>query len=386
MSALVAQELFGGVYYWGHALGLFNNIIHVQQWLRTANTCPVCREKVKSSPKPAPTRRRPYRDSSSPSETNHGASSSSSGNGGSPAHTNAQSNDGRPLSFAAMVFDRVMNDGRDVAAEPWSSSPPQVFLGTRDVRGVFRERLRAQQQQQRTREPPHVHELPYHLRVPPPNQSGTSSRSTTGAGMGGTDGPGARPFGFVSLLRGQGSDTSMSTSSSSNMVVDEVGTRHEASGRRSMAGTGSNGSGSLFMDAPTMQRRESIFAFVPPSSGTFNGAGGPPPPLPPPQTGFDGHGHGQPPTMVISNSTESSREWRNARGYDAVFNVEPSRSSSSASSSSSVSASQARPMNVTNRIPIDEESPFEEYMFGWHLRLGHSYPYGGSGDSANSGP
>ncbi|KAH0826344.1 hypothetical protein J3R83DRAFT_5299 [Lanmaoa asiatica] len=401
--------------------GLFNDIAHVQQWLRTANTCPVCREKVKASPKPAPARRRPHRDLFGPSETNHGVSSTTAGNGptGRPPHTNPQSNNGRPVSFAAIVFDRLMSDGRDITAESWSSSPSPVPPPTRDTRNVYLERLRAQQQQQHPREPhqppPHTHdyhdvyipippphEPSYHLRVPPTNQPGsTPSRQAGSAGLGGTDGPGVRPFGFVSLLRGQGSDSSMSTSSSTNMVVDEVGAGHVAGGRRSMASmTGDPGSGSgSFLDAPTMQRRETIFPFVPSSSGTFSGAGGsaPPPPPPPPQqqqSGFDAHGHGHPPTMVISSSTESQRDWRNARVYDSLFNMDASRSSSS-SSSSSVSVSQPRPMGVTNRIPVDEDSPFEEYMFGWNTRggqVGHRYPHEeeptgrGSGEGASSGP
>jgi hypothetical protein len=374
-----------------------SDIVHVQQWLRTANTCPVCREKVKASPKPAPARRRPYRDLSVPSETN----SSTSGNGlsGRPPHTNPQLNNGRPGSFAAMVFDRLMNDGRDVTADAWSSSSSPVPPPPRDARSVYLERLRAQQQQQQqqqhpreSHQPPHAHdyhdmyidlppphELPYHLRVPPPNQPGSSSsRPPAGAGLGGTDGSGVRPFGFVSLLRGQGSDSSMSTSSSISFFdspVDEVDAGHGTSSYRSMTGTSGvpgSGSGPLFLDAPTMQRRETVFPFVPPSSGMFTSASGPaaPPPPPPPHpqqpSSFDAHG--RPPTMVISNSTESSRDWRSTREYDALFNVEASRSSSS----SSVSASQPRPIGVTNRIPIDEDAPFEDYMFGWNLHRGRA--------------
>lgn len=388
-----------------------SNIVRVQQWLRTANTCPVCREKVKASPKPAPARRRPHRDLSVPSET----SSSTSGNGlsGRPPHTNPQTNNGRPATFAAMVFDRLMNDGRDVTAESWSSSSSPVPPPARDARSVYLERLRAQQQQQHPREshqPPHAHdyhdmfiglppphELPYHLRVSPPNQPGSSSsRPTAGVGSGGTDGSGVRPFGFVSLLRGPGSDSSMSTSSSISFFDSPVDEADGTSSHRSMAGTNGgpgSGSGPLFLDAPTMQRRETVFPFVPPSSGMFTAAGGPsapppPPPLPQQPSSFDAHG--RPPTMVISNSTDSSRDWRSTREYDALFNMEASRSSSS-----SVSASQPRPMGVTNRIPIDEDAPFNDYMFGWNLqrgRVGHTFPYEEeptrrrSGDGASPGP
>jgi len=296
----------------------------LEQWLRTANTCPVCREKVKSSPKPAP-RRRPFRDASNPPEMNHGASISTSVNGGRPLQTNAQSNHGRPVSFA-IVFDRMMNDGRN-PTETWPSSTSQVTPGTRDVQNVFREHLRAREQQlqSRTREPPHGQDLPFHIRAPPTGQPVPLSRPPTGAGMA-TDGS-TRPIGFVSLLRGQGSDSSISTSSSSNMIVDEVGT----SGRRPMGGPGP-----LFLDMPTTQRRETVFPFVPP----------------PPS--FEGHA----PTVVISSSTE----WRGGvRMQDGLFNAE-SRSSSSGSSSSSVSV----PRPITNRLPIHEDSPSEEFMFGWH--------------------
>jgi hypothetical protein len=213
------------------------------------------------------------------------------------------------------------------------------------------------------------HELPYHLRVPPTSQPGSSSfRPTAGAG---TDGPSVRPFAF--MLRGQGSDSSISSSSSTSMVVDDVG----AGSRRSM-GVGTNsgpgsGSGSLYLDAPTMPRRENMFALVPPSSGTFGGASGaaalglPPPPVPAPlpqsqqQPSFDVR---VPPTMVISSSTESSssREWRSARGgYDTLFNVEASRSPL-------VSGPPSRPMSVANRLPVEEDSPFEDYVFEWSLR------------------
>lgn len=393
---------------------------NVQQWLRTANTCPVCREKVKASPKPAPmpARRRPHRDLSGLPETNHGASSSTSGNGlsGRPPHTNTQSNNGRPVSYTATVFDRLMNDGRDVTAGSWSSPPSQVPPPTRDARSVFLERLRVQQQHQHPREPHQAlptydyhdayvplppHELHYHVRVPPTGQPGSlSSRPTAGVGLSGTDGSGARPFGFATVLRGQGSDSSMSTNSGMNMVVNEVSAVHGASGRRSVASTGGppgpgTGTGSLFLDAPTMQRREAIFPFVSPSSGTFTGAGGPALPPPPPQQqqlSFDPHGHGHPATVVISNSTESSRDWRNSRMHDALLNMEASRSSSS--SSSSVSVSQPRPMGVPNRIPLDEDSTFEDYMFRWNLRRGrieNAYPYEeeptrrGSGEGASSG-
>ncbi|KAG9311229.1 hypothetical protein JVU11DRAFT_8306 [Chiua virens] len=313
----------------------------LEQWLRTANTCPVCREKVKTSPKPAPARRRPYRDPSGPSETNHGASNSSSGNGqnsqsGRAPPTNPPSNSGRPVSFAAMVFDRMMNDGRDTPVEPWlsSSSPVPAPPVPRDVRGAFLERVRiqAQQQQQRAREPPqppHTHdyhdvymsEPPYHLRARPTSQSGSSpARQMGGAGTSGMDGTSGRPFGF--LLRGQGSDTSMSTTSSrsnTNMVVDDVSARHEPSGRRSMAG----GPG---FDGP-MPRWENMFPLIPSSSSNaFNGGGGPAPSsVPTTQSGFEAH----PPTMVISSSTDSTREWRDTRMYDALFSGETSRSSSS---------------------------------------------------------
>ena len=359
-----------------------------QQWLRTANTCPVCREKVKASPKPAPARRRPYRDLSSrdftaPSETNHGASSSTSGN--RPSHPTPQTNNVRPPSFAAVVFDRLMNDGRDGNADAWTSSSPPVPPPTRDGRNVYLERLRAgQQQQQHSREAhqaPHTHdyqpaphEVPYHLRVPPTSQAGSSTTRTTT----GTDGPGARPYGFVSLLRGQGSDSSMSTSSSTSMAVDDVGA---PSGRRLMVGT-SGSSGSMFPDAPTMQRREGVFSYVPPSSGAFVGTGGPSAPLPLPQqqqSSFDAHG-------MNASATEA---WRAAWGYDALFNVETSRSSSSSSSSASVSPS--RPMSVANRIPVEEDSSFEDYMFGWGLRGGRLYPFEEeptrrrSGEGASSG-
>lgn len=391
-------------------MGMFNDIVHLQQWLRTADTCPVCREKVKASPKPAPARRRAYRNFAGPSETNHGASSSTSGNGssGRPPHTNLQSNNGRPVSFAAIAFDRLINDGRDMSAEAWSSSPSQVPLSTRDGRAAFLERVRVQHQPQHPREPhqlPHTHdyhdgyislpphELQYHFRAPPTSQPG--SRPTAAVG---TDGPGVRPFGFVSLLRGQGSDSSMSSNSSTNMVVDEVGAGHGSSGHRSMVGASGGSGSSSFLDAPTMQRRETIFPFVSPSSGTFAGAGGPalpPPPPPPPQqqqSSFDAHAHAHAPTVVISSSTESSRDWRNARMYDALFNTEASRSSSS----SSVSLSQPRPAGMTNRIPVDEDSAFEDYMFGWNLRtrgrVGQTFPYEedptrrGSGDGASSRP
>lgn len=284
-------------------------------------------------------------------------------------HTNGQSNQGRPVSFAAMVFDRMRGDG-----EPWPTSSSQVPGGTRDARSAFLDRLRAQQQQQpqraRERESLHMHDVPLHLRVPPTGQSGSTSSRTAGGGMSGTDGPGARPFGFVSLLRGQGSDTSMSSSSSSNMVIDEVG----SSGRRLGGTSGGHGSGSgsgsesglSFLDVPTLHRRESVFGPVLPSSGTLNGGGGPVPPL----------------TMVISNSTEPTREWRNVRGYDGLLTMESSRSSSSASSSSSVSLSRGRPMS---RVRMNEESPFEEYMFGWNLGTGQSYSYWGESTRRGSG-
>ena len=363
---------------------MLSNNVCVQQWLRTANTCPVCREKVKTSPKPAPARRRPHRDVSAPSETNQGANSSTPENGlnSRPPHTAPQTNNGRPVSFAAMVFDRLMNG--DGAADTWPSSSPAAPLPPRDTRRVYLERLRAQQQQHaREFHPPaHAHghhdvfvefasphELPYHLRVPPTSQPGSSSfRPTAGAG---TDGPSVRPFAF--MLRGQGSDSSISSSSSTSMVVDDVG----AGSRRSM-GVGTNsgpgsGSGSLYLDAPTMPRRENMFALVPPSSGTFGGASGaaalglPPPPVPAPlpqsqqQPSFDVR---VPPTMVISSSTESSssREWRSARGgYDTLFNVEASRSPL-------VSGPPSRPMSVANRLPVEEDSPFEDYVFEWSLR------------------
>lgn len=79
--------------------------------------------------------------------------------------------------------------------------------------------------------------------------------------------------------------------------------------------------------------------------------------------------------------------------YEALFNVEASRSSSS--SSSSVSVSQPRPMGVTDRIPVDEDTAFEDYMYRWNVRrgrVGHTYPYEeeptrrGSGEGASSGP
>jgi len=297
-----------------------------------------------------------------------------------------------------MVFDRLMNDGRDVISESWSTPSSQVPAPTRDARSIYLERIRAQQQQQHPRppqQPPHTqdyhdvyielpppHELPYHPRVPPTSQPG-SSRPTAGVGMNGPDGPGMRPFGFGSL-RGQGSDSSMSSSSSMSFV-DEVGAGHGASSRRSIAGGSSgSGSGSLFLDPPTMQqRRDAGFPLVPPSSGTFAGTGGPPAPPPPPppllvqqqQSSFDAHGHGRPPTT----STE-----RNARAYDALFHMEASRSSSS---SSSMPASQPRPMGMTNRIPIDEDSPSEDHSFGWNL---YSFPYEPtrrrSGEGASSGP
>lgn len=304
-----------------------------------------------------------------------------------------------------------------MTSEPWSSSLPQVPPPTRDARTAYLERLRVQQQQQHPREPPHAHdyhdmyiplppphELHYQLRVPPANQPGLSlARPTAGVGLGGTDGPGVRPFGFVSVLRGQGSDSSISTNSSTNMVVDEVGAGYGASGRRSLAGmnggpgSGSgSGSGPLFFDAPTMQRREAIFPFVPPSSGTFTGASSPAPPPPPPpqqQSGFDAHGHGHPLAEAISNATESSRDWRSSRMYDGLINVEASHSSSS--SSSVVSVPQPRPMGVADRIPVNEDSAFENYMFRWNLRrgrVGHTYPYEeeeptrrGSGEGASSG-
>ena len=248
-----------------------SGIDDVQQWLRTANTCPVCREKVKSSPKPAP-RRRPFREASNPPD---GASSSTFGNGGRPSQTNTQGNHGRPVSFA-IVFDRMMNEARD-PTETWPSSMP----GTRDVQSGFRERLRAREQQ-RT---PHGQDVPFHMRMPPV-QPGPLTRPSTSTAMA-TDG---RPLGFVPLLRGQGSDSSISTDSSSNMVVDEVG----PSVRRPIGGPGS-----MFLERT--------------------------------QPSFDA------PTVVIS----SSNEWR------------------------AESRSSSRPMMT--RLPIHEDSPSEEYMFGWHL-------------------
>lgn len=398
MYALVTQELLGGGYRrLAFFVGSFNDIVLVQQWLRTANTCPVCRERVKASPKPAPARRRPYRDFSTPSETNHGASGYTFGGGpsGRPSQANPPSNNGRPASFAAMVFDRLMSDvPREVTSEPWSTSSSQAPAPTRDARSVYFERMRAQHQQHHPRppqQPPHTqdyhdmyielpppHELPYHPRVPPTSQPGPS-RPTAGVGMNGGDGPGVRPFGFMSL-RGQGSDSSMSSSSSMSFV-DEVSAGHGASGRRSMAGrsgSSGSGSGSLFLDPPTMQqRRETGFPLVPPSSGTFAGIGGPPAPptlVQQPQSGFDAHGLGRPPT----GPTE-----RNTRVYDALFHVEASRSSPS----SSIPASQPRPMGMTNRIPIDEDTPSEDHTFGWNL---YSFPYEPtrrrSGEGASSGP
>lgn len=79
---------------------------------------------------------------------------------------------------------------------------------------------------------------------------------------------------------------------------------------------------------------------------------------------------------------------------DALFSVEASRSSSSSSSSSLASSTlESRPMGMADRIPVEEDSLFEEYVFGWSVRRGRVGQYAfeggqtrrGSGEGASSG-
>ncbi|KAF9235451.1 hypothetical protein BU15DRAFT_64806 [Melanogaster broomeanus] len=349
----------------------------LEQWLRTANTCPVCRKKVKvTSPKPGRRYCPHYRD---------------------PAVT-ATNNEGK-LTYNG-PWPSVMPGDHP-------SQPPRPVIGRRDAttrdtedqpyHGTFIDRTRAHHHHVHVHAPHHPH---YHRPSQPvqPRQP-SPSRPTTGPSS--TDAHSLHQFGSMSSFLGRRAlDSSMDVDQPMHdgrptarrpavqqLIVPRAPPSEQDPRNEPRSSTAVP---PVYFDmqpgrGPSVRRHEASgptggpsFTLAPSSSVTFTGA--PAPPTPPFPTGRSS----SPRPVVITNATESPVvvTSRTSQTFNTLFNLEPA-----SSSLAHHSASQRRPsLGSSSQAPSElETNPWEDVAFGRAVRMAR-YP-GGTGPAPGpSGP